>query len=261
MGGMADHPLLGEARALREYWALRTAPVYRGVGVPLGDQRRVLVLPGLFGNDLYLQPLRTWLRRIGYRPVPSKVGTNAGCPKRLVARVEAALAARLGPDDVEIAVVGHSRGGMLGKALVTRLGKRCTRFVALGSPVGGMLRAGREGLAQFARGAASRDPMGRQSVVDAGRAALKWLDPDCETPLCGCDYIEDLFAPWPNTTRVTSIYSTDDPVVSPHASVIEGATNIPVTGTHGGLVVNKAVYPHLARALARRQRSEPSLVR
>src|SRR5437867_11584794 len=53
-----------EARALGELAALQRDPVFRGHGLPRGDGRIVLVLPGLFGNDLYLQPLHLWLRRI-----------------------------------------------------------------------------------------------------------------------------------------------------------------------------------------------------
>ena len=53
-----------ESRALGELAALQIDPVFHGRGVPRGDGRLVLVLPGLFGNDFYLQPLHGWLRRM-----------------------------------------------------------------------------------------------------------------------------------------------------------------------------------------------------
>ena len=83
---MPDRPrsMLDEAAALREYWALRLDPVYRGRGVPRGDGKPVLVLPGLFGNDFYLTPIRAWLGRIGYTPRVSTLAINAGCPERLL---------------------------------------------------------------------------------------------------------------------------------------------------------------------------------
>jgi hypothetical protein len=55
-------------------------------------------------------------------------------------------------------------------------------------------------------------------------------------------------APAPET-RVLSIYSREDPIVPPKASIVECARNVEVTGTHSGLVYNSAVYRELARAL------------
>ena len=80
---MADVDPLREARAFEEYLALQRDPVLRGEGVPPGDGRRVLVLPGLFSNDVYLATVRVWLARIGYTPVASGVALNVGCPRRL----------------------------------------------------------------------------------------------------------------------------------------------------------------------------------
>jgi hypothetical protein len=139
---------------------------------------------------------------------------------------------------------------MLGKALATRLGDRCTCFVALGSPVGTVMRLGRHALARIAVGATQNETMAASSVVDAGRAAMRWLDPECTSPHCGCAYIDDLLAPLPSATRAYAIYSLDDPVVAARSCPIEGAVNIEVMGSHSGLVVNKAVYAHIAVALA-----------
>ena len=88
------------------------------------------------------------------------------------------------------------------------------------------------------------------SVVQAGRRAMKFFDPDCDSPFCDCAYMRDLFAPLPAGTKTFAIYSSEDQVVSPDACAMDGATNIKVTGTHSGLVFNRAVYPHIATALA-----------
>ena len=80
-----------EAQALGELTALHRDPVFYGRGVPRGDGRVVLVVPGLFGNDMYLQPLRVWLTRIGYSPARSTLSINAGCPDRLRTQVERSL--------------------------------------------------------------------------------------------------------------------------------------------------------------------------
>ena len=78
---------LSEAQAMQEYMALHADPVLNGQGVPQGDGSSVLVLPGLFGNDLYLATIRTWLTRIGYKPVASNILWNVGCPRRLLENV------------------------------------------------------------------------------------------------------------------------------------------------------------------------------
>jgi triacylglycerol lipase len=249
---MNQRSFAGETAALREYWDLRRDPVFRGRGIPRGDGRPVLVLPGLFSNDIYLTPLRDWLRRIGYRPVASSLVLNAGCGERLSARVERALGQALRRDARRVAVIGHSRGGLIGKVIATRLGDRCTHFVALGSPVGAVFRAGAAALAVLGRnrGDASRESIAAHPVAAASRAVTRWLDPDCDPPACGCSYVRDLLAPLSAETKVCAIYSPDDPVVPPDACTIPGAENIAVPGTHSGLVFNKAVYAHLARTLA-----------
>ena len=86
MVSTSEEVLRREAQALSELAALLRAPIYAGRGVARGDGRLMLVLPGLFGNDLHVQPLRTWLRRIGYVPVASSLAVNAGCPNRLRSR-------------------------------------------------------------------------------------------------------------------------------------------------------------------------------
>ena len=58
-------------RPAAELGLLMIEPVFWGVGARRGDGRPVLVLPGLYGGDRYLGPLRDWLRRIGYSPVAS----------------------------------------------------------------------------------------------------------------------------------------------------------------------------------------------
>src|SRR4029077_5578699 len=73
---MADNPgrvLRQESQAVGELAALHRARVLSGPGLARGDGRIVVGVPGLFGNDLYLQPLRQWLSRIGYRPVMSRL--------------------------------------------------------------------------------------------------------------------------------------------------------------------------------------------
>jgi pimeloyl-ACP methyl ester carboxylesterase len=233
-----------EAQAFGELAALHRDPVFYGRGIPRGDGRSVVVIPGLFGNDVYLQPLRIWLMRIGYSPQRSNLMINAGCPDRLRARIEQTL-----PDSDDhrrqpICLIGHSRGGMLAWAIASRLQERASHLALLGSPAPAVVAMMAQG------GVLSPSTVAKSSVADAGARALKLLDPDCTVPNCGCPYTEDLRRPLSPATRVLSIYSRDDPIVRPQASRITIGDNIEINGSHSGLVHNRAALPPLARFLA-----------
>ena len=234
-----------EAQALAELAALRLDPVHFGAGLPRGDGRLVLVLPGLFGNDFYLQPLHGWLQRLGYRPLRSTIALNAGCPNRLREQVERELRSQMGRQAGPGALIGHSRGGILGWALASRLQDEASHLVLLGSPAGAVV--------EMLRRDAAADPAAIPAasfVVEAGRQATRLLDPDCDFPTCNCQYPEDLRRPLSSTTRILSVRSRDDQIVGPQACIVSGARNVEVGGSHSGLVYNRAVYPELAAFIA-----------
>jgi pimeloyl-ACP methyl ester carboxylesterase len=235
-----------EAQALTELAGLHRDPVFYGRGVRRGDGRRVVVVPGLFGNDMYLQTLRGWLQRIGYSATRSSLTLNAGCPNRLRGEIEQSLRRQLDPDAGPLALIGHSRGGMLCWALASRRQERVTHLVLLGSPAPAMVAMMRERV--------TLDPsrIARSAVAAAGSRATKLLDPDCNVPACDCDYVHDLQRPLHPATKVLSIYSRDDPIVRPAACEVRSGENVEVRGSHGGLTHNRAVYPHIARFLADR---------
>jgi pimeloyl-ACP methyl ester carboxylesterase len=240
----ATPSLARETFAWAEFVQLLADPIYYGAGVPRGDGRLVLVLPGLFGNDWYLQPLRFWLNRIGYRGVPSSLALNAGCPERLTREIERSLERRRQSTGGPLAIVGHSRGGILARAIASRLGEDVSHLVLLGSPVGAMTRWG--GSQAFRR-------PGNAAVAEAGTRARRILDPDCEAPFCGCPFPEDFARPLSPATKVTSIYSREDPIVPAWSCSVAGGRNIEVSGTHTGLACNARVYAEMAEALNRRQ--------
>jgi len=233
-----------EAKALRELAALHRDPIFYGRGVPRGDGRVVLVVPGLFGNDSYLQPLRAWLGRIGYAPARSTLSINAGCPNRLRTQIEQSLPRHLERRPGPLCLVGHSRGGMLAWAIASRLQERASHLVLLGSPAPAVVAMMRRGGDQVPNTVAT------SSVVAAGARALRMLDPDCSVPSCGCEYTDDLRRPLHPATSVLSICSRDDPIVPPASCTVTAGENVEIGGSHSGLVYNRAVYGHLARFLA-----------
>ena len=84
---VSQRPLWREAFVGLDWLALRSSPVYYGLGVPRGDGSAVIVIPGFMGTDMYLREIYDWLRRIGYRPYMSRIGWNAECVNTLVDRL------------------------------------------------------------------------------------------------------------------------------------------------------------------------------
>ena len=246
---MADTDPLGEAQAFEEFWALQADPIFRGEGLPQGDGARVLVIPGLLANDFYLMTMHTWLNRIGYQPITSDILWNVGCPKRLMGSIADKLSGLLSKDDRPIHLVGHSRGGLLAKAIAHQYPETTRSLTIVGSPLAGMLYAGPEGLNAFAS-FMEQDNTVRQFVFNAGKSLTRLVDPNCDSPTCGCEYYDALFAPVADHIPVTSIYSVSDIVVPAPSSHLAFGTNIQVDGTHSGLMFNREVYPHVAKALA-----------
>jgi triacylglycerol lipase len=238
----AQRSLATEPLALAEFAQLLADPIYYGIGAPRGDGRLVAVLPGLFGNDWYLQPLHLWLARIGFRPVRSSLLVNAGCPERLSRQFERHLDSRSQTLTTPVVLIGHSRGGILARAIAARLGDDVSHLVLLGSPVGAIEKsAGWPG--------GSDGNPARGSVAEASNRARSLLDPDCNVPYCGCPFPVDLRRPLSRQTKVIAIYSGDDPVVPSWSCPVPGAQNIELSGTHTGLVYNSSVYRELADAI------------
>jgi pimeloyl-ACP methyl ester carboxylesterase len=234
-----------EARVGDEFARMLRSAVYRGRDVPRGDGRIVLVLPGLFGNDLYLEPMHRWLRRVGYTPVRSSLLVNAGCPQRLTEEVEGHLGIQRQTRRGSVAIIGHSRGGILARALAAKLQADASHLILLGSPAAAVSRA------MEYRSEAGQVPAG-QAVFRASQRARQLLDPDCEAPECGCAFLTDVRSPLHASTRVTSIFSSEDPIVPRSACRVPGAVNYEITGTHSGLAYNVEALALIAEALAAR---------
>lgn len=240
----ATRTIESEAAAVGEWASLLLSPIYRGTGAPRGDGRLVLVLPGLFANDFYLRPMHSWLSRIGYTPVRSTLSLNVGCPQRLTEQIERELSRQVERRPPPIALIGHSRGGILARALAGRLQADVSHLILLGSPVGAISQMRSW---SSARGA---DAPAAPAVAEASNRARRLLDPDCNVPECGCPFPLDLQRGLHRTTQVVSIFSRNDPIVPARACPIRGARNVEVTGTHSGLAFNQAAYKEIAAALA-----------
>src|SRR5258705_8481881 len=75
-------------------WSLELArllvdPLYLAqAGVPRGDGRAVVLLPGFLASDRTLAVMTGWLRRLGYAPHTCGFVANVDCSDRALERVE-----------------------------------------------------------------------------------------------------------------------------------------------------------------------------
>jgi triacylglycerol lipase len=230
---------LAETRGWFELARLLTDPVLYGAGIPRGDGRPVVLVPGFLAGDQTLSMIAAWLRRIGYRPQFCGFITNAGCSDRTLDRLERRVEGLWRSHGRRVALIGHSRGGHFARALAARRPDRVSHAIAMGADLQGLLGASTP--TQFAVGVA------RGVVRASGRARRD----TCLTLHCGCGFSHDFARRFPSEqVRLTSIYSKGDGVVHWQCQVVPDAECVEVTGSHVGLIFNRKVYRAVARVLA-----------
>src|SRR5215217_7169287 len=127
-------PLWRESRIGFEAAALRRSPVFRGLGVPPGERRPVLLVPGFMAGDLSLGTMASWLRRAGYCTHRTGIRANFDCSEEACQRLEARLEHMAERHGERVVVIGQSRGGVFAKALAARRPELVQGIVTLGSP-------------------------------------------------------------------------------------------------------------------------------
>jgi pimeloyl-ACP methyl ester carboxylesterase len=103
--------------------------------VPRGDRHSVLVLPGLFAGDGYLEPLRRWLLRVDYTPVRSGLKRNPGWSEEVVHELGGLAEESFRRSGQRITIIGHSMGGVIGRSLAVRHPVAVRHVITLGSPL------------------------------------------------------------------------------------------------------------------------------
>jgi pimeloyl-ACP methyl ester carboxylesterase len=230
---------LHEVRWQLEAARLLTDPVFYGQGVPRGDGRPVLLLPGFLAGDYTLLPLATWLRRIGYRPSVAGFVANVGCSEQALRGVAARARELHAHHGRRVAVVGHSRGGHFARAVAVREPQAVEHAISVG---GGL--TGQQDISAPTQAAVAAVRAVHRRTTD------RRVRNGCLTPDCACAFGADYRAPLPDGVRLTSIYSREDGVVRWQSCAAPDATCVEVTGSHVGLVFNRKVYRALAAALA-----------
>lgn len=166
-----------------------------------GERKPVLLLPGVYETWQFLRPVGDRLNALGH---PVHLVRELGYNRRpIVPSAELATALLLEHELQHVVIVGHSKGGLIGKQLMMTdaVAGRIDRMVAINSPFSGSR------LARFAPGATLR-------AFSPADATITTLGRNLEA-----------------NSRIVSIFSRFDPVI-PEGSRLEAAQNIelPLSG-------------------------------
>jgi triacylglycerol lipase len=225
---------LWDPLALRELSSLLRDPVFRGRGIPHGDGRPVLLVPGFLSGDWSLRMMQSWLDRVGYKAYLSGILLNVQHSEHLLADLRHRLVQVEKEAGSRVSVIGHSRGGLLAKVLSQRRPQSIEQVITLASPLAdwtdlsvtmhhavGVFRTANEiafGRRFNAEGRFTHD-LGQRPAVPT-----------------------------------TSIYTRSDDVVNFRSCLRPDIPAISVWGSHNGLLINPEVYRLLGRLLARPRR-------
>jgi pimeloyl-ACP methyl ester carboxylesterase len=168
-----------------------------------------------------------WLRRIHYTAYSSQIALHVDCSDRTMSRILPRLEEVAQANDRKVTLVGHSRGGLLSRALMTARPDLVERVVTLASPIHEPFAVTNLTLAKAA---------------DLARSRL--------TQACACTYgrfFRKELAP--GMPPLIALFTRHDEVVRWQACLEDGARNIEIRGTHLGLLASRNVYTTVAHAL------------
>jgi triacylglycerol lipase len=231
-------PLWRESRFALELANLRRSPVYRGAGVPAGEDRPVMLIPGFLAGDGSLGTMTHWLRGAGYHTRRAGIRANVGCSEEACARLEARLEGFAEHTGQKVTIVGQSRGGVFARALAVKRPELVSGIVTLGSPTVSQLRIHPLVLAQVGLVSA----LGSAHVP--GLFTWRCLKGEC------CEHFRDaITGPFPEEIPYVAMYSRSDGIVDWRSCLDPAAELVEVRSSHCGMAVSRQVYEELAFAL------------
>jgi triacylglycerol lipase len=258
-----------EARAGIELAELLSSRTYRAPRRCSDPGMPVLLITGVYGSDVTMRPMATWLQRMGYAPKRAGIAWNVDCSEAEMGRLEIRLERAAEQAGRRAAIVGWSRGGLFARALAVRHPDLVAGIVTLGSPLLSPLSyvhpalhlaleatstLGDRGVPHLLThhcadewaldGAEDPNPISR-ALVARTRRLLASGERCCER------FWADVRAPFPDEASFVSMYSKTDGVVDWHACLDPAARHVRVDASHCGLAASKRVYPKLAKELGR----------
>src|SRR5215213_6333819 len=231
-------PLWRETRFGFELAELRRSPVYRGHGVPPGDERAVMLIPGFLAGDGSLATMTHWLRQNGYHTRRAGIRANVSCSEVACDRLEARLEGFAEHTGQKVSIIGQSRGGIFARALAVRRPDLVEGIVTLGSPTVSQLRVHPLVLAH----------VGLVSALGSARVPglFSWrcLRGDC------CEHFRGaITGEFPEHIPYVGMYSRSDGVVDWHSCLDPAAQLVEVSASHCGMSVSAQVYREVGFAL------------
>ena len=123
----------------RMVWELVSSIRFRSEYVPprTGDGHAVLVIPGLFGVDMIMLPMRNFLARLGYIPYKWELGVNTAAPEDLDTLTEK-VEVLYEKHQEKISIIGWSLGGIYARELAKRKPHMVRQVITAGAPFRGI---------------------------------------------------------------------------------------------------------------------------
>ncbi len=199
----------------------------------------VLLVPGLFVGDVSLMNLASALDDRGWAVWPSGIRSNVGCSGMIVQRLVNRLEAIAEDHGARVALVGHSRGGLLARVAAQRRPDLVSGVVTLGSP--------------------HRDQLAVHPLLWANIMTLATLGSlgvpglmrfGCRgTEQCCRGYDEDVAASLPAGIGSISVFSRRDGVADWRACLDPDGSNVEVDAAHCGMPSDPATQRAVLEAL------------
>ena len=231
-------PLWRESRFGMELAELRRSPVFRGHGVPGGNGRAVMLIPGFLAGDGSLATMTHWLRQNGYHTRRAGIRANVGCSEEACARLETRLEGFAEHTGQKVSIIGQSRGGTFARALAVRRPDLVEGIVTLGSPTVSQLRIHPLVLAQVGLVSA----LGTARIPGMFRLS-------CLRGTCCHAFRDAIVGAFPHDVGYVAMYSRSDGVVDWHSCLDESAQLVEVGASHCGMSVSAQVYREVGFAL------------
>src|SRR4051794_23906323 len=232
-------PLWRESRIGLEWAALRRSGVYRGAGVPAGDGRGVLLIPGFLAGDGSLGTMSQWLRAADWRTTRAGIRWNVDCSEVACTRLEERLESLAEDTGRRVVIVGQSRGGVFAKALGAQRPDLVAGVVTLGAPVVSQLAVHPIVLAQ----------VGVVAALGSGAmpGCFSWR---CLRGECCSRFREALAGDFPPEVGYVALYTRSDGIVDWRSCVDPAADAcVEVRASHCGMSLNAEAYRAIANAL------------
>ncbi|MFN2582403.1 MAG: esterase/lipase family protein [Candidatus Dormibacteria bacterium] len=236
----------GDGRVPGVFWpsiprlAREGASALRMATVPVDRFRRrapvpayrvpALLIPGYMAGDWTMARMERMLHARGHPTMRARIGMNVGCTMELVERLEERLETFVTHRDRRVAVVGWSRGGMLGKLLTLRRPDLVAGLVTLASPTVHPLAVNRF-LNLHLRTLTRLNAVGARMVLGA----------DCVDGDCARQVRETMEQQFPAGLPFTAFYSKTDGVVDWRACCDRDADCVEVKATHVQMGANAGV--------------------